>query len=38
MLECHFCGKDVEDLNHYKAIDEDKIMCVECYDKIVKKH
>lgn len=35
-MECSFCGKDVEqDKGHYDAIDEDKIMCIDCYKKIV---
>ena len=36
-MECGFCNKSVDnDAGHYDAIDEDKIMCIECYDKIVK--
>lgn len=33
---CNYCGKDVmSDEGHYNAIDENKIMCIGCYKKIV---
>ena len=38
-LICSFCGKDCsQDKGHYEAVDEDKIMCEDCYQKIVLNH
>lgn len=35
-MNCNFCGKNVDnDIGHWDAIDENKIMCVECYKEIV---
>jgi len=36
---CSFCGRDCsQDDRHYEAIDENKIMCIYCYEKIVVNH
>jgi len=36
---CSFCGRDCsQDEGHFEAVDEDKIMCIYCYEKIVVNH
>ena len=36
---CSFCGRDCSrDEGHFEAVDEDKIMCIQCYKKIVVNH
>ena len=36
-MKCNFCNKCINNATgHYEAVDEEKIMCVECYERIVK--